>query len=167
MDKLSESSTTPVRVGDMLLGSSITSAASACKLDEGRQAAGAGLEEPRPDLLLLDAGAGRQGARLHGDRRSLPPRSRRRCTASRSRPARNCGARPKVGKYHAALLRTGDDKLLMLEDAGNLVLLDPDPKEYRELARAKVCGDTWAHPALANGRLYVRDDKELVCVELK
>jgi hypothetical protein len=71
-----------------------------------------------------------------------------------------------VGKYHASLLRTGDQKLLMLEETGNLVLLDPDPKEYRELARAKICGETWAHPALANGRLYVRDANELLCVQL-
>jgi hypothetical protein len=54
----------------------------------------------------------------------------------------------------------------MLEEAGDLVLLDPSPKEYRELARSKVCGQTWAHPALANGRLYVRDNKELICLQL-
>jgi hypothetical protein len=52
----------------------------------------------------------------------------------------------KVGRYHAGLLRTGDGKLLMLEDQGDLVLLDPSPKGYRELARSKVCGATWAHP---------------------
>jgi len=71
-----------------------------------------------------------------------------------------------IGKYHAALLRTAGEKLLLLDDTGNLVLLDPDPKAYRELARAKVCGSTWAHPALANGKLYVRDDKELICLQL-
>ena len=75
-------------------------------------------------------------------------------------------SRPNVGKYHASLLRTGDNKLLMLEEAGNLVLLDPSPKAYKELARAKICGNTWAHPALANGRLFVRDGKDLVCVPL-
>jgi outer membrane protein assembly factor BamB len=72
----------------------------------------------------------------------------------------------KVGKYHAALLRTGDNKLLMSCDSGDLVLIDPDAKEYRELARSKVCGETWAHPALADGRLYVRDDKELICLKI-
>jgi hypothetical protein len=71
-----------------------------------------------------------------------------------------------VGTYHASLLRTGDDKLLLMEEAGDLVLLEPSPKEYRELARAHVCGNTWAHPALADGRLYIRDGKELVCVQL-
>jgi len=47
-----------------------------------------------------------------------------------------------------------------------LTLIDPDPKRYRELARAKICGQTWAHPALVHGRLYIRDDKELLCLEL-
>jgi outer membrane protein assembly factor BamB len=85
-----------------------------------------------------------------------------------AKTGKNLWAQPKVvGQYHATLLRTGDSKLLMLEEAGNLVLLDPDPKEYKELARSKVCGHTWAHPALANGRLYVRDDKEVICLQLE
>ena len=75
-------------------------------------------------------------------------------------------SRDKVGEYHASLLRTGDNKLLLVEEPGDLVLLDPDPKKYRELARTKICGNTWAHPALANGRFYIRDAKELICVEL-
>jgi hypothetical protein len=74
--------------------------------------------------------------------------------------------RENIGRYHAALLRTGDNKLLMHSDSGELVLIDPDPKEYRELCRAKICGQTWAHPAIANGKLYVRDARELICVEL-
>jgi len=74
--------------------------------------------------------------------------------------------RPKVGEFHTSLLRTGNNKLLMLEEAGDLVLIDPDPKEYRELARAKVCGHVWAHAALADGKLYVRDDKDVLCLEL-
>ena len=51
-------------------------------------------------------------------------------------------------------------------DAGNLILLQPDATAYKELARSKVCGPTWAHPALSDGRVYVRDDKELVCLKL-
>jgi outer membrane protein assembly factor BamB len=71
-----------------------------------------------------------------------------------------------VGTYHATLLRTGDDKLLMVEEKGSLVLIDANRKDYTELSRSKICGNTWAHPALANGRLYIRDAKELICVEL-
>lgn len=74
--------------------------------------------------------------------------------------------RPKTGRYHAALLKTGDDKLLLLDDNGDLALFQPNPKEYQELARSKVCGRTWAHPALADGRLYLRDETDLICVEL-
>jgi len=72
----------------------------------------------------------------------------------------------KVGKYHAALVRTADEKLLMLDDAGNLILLQPDATAYKELCRAKVCGETWAHPAVSDGRVFVRDNKELVALKL-
>jgi outer membrane protein assembly factor BamB len=74
--------------------------------------------------------------------------------------------KPGIGHYHAALLRTGDDKLLVLDDSGNLTLLAHDPKGYRQLARSKVCGPTFGSPVLANGRLYVRDDKEVICLDL-
>ena len=75
--------------------------------------------------------------------------------------------RPRVGAFHASLLRTGDNKLLLLEEGGELVMIDPNPKEYKELARSKICGNTWAHPALADGRFYIRDGSALICVPLK
>jgi outer membrane protein assembly factor BamB len=72
-----------------------------------------------------------------------------------------------MGKYHAALLRMGDGNLLMHDDTtGDLRLVAPDPKEYRELARSKACGSTWAHPAIAGGMVFVRDNKELVALAL-
>jgi outer membrane protein assembly factor BamB len=75
-------------------------------------------------------------------------------------------SRKKVGTYHATLIRTGDDKVLMVEEKGDLVLFDHNRKAYTELARSNICGNTWAHPAIANGRLYIRDAKDLICVEL-
>jgi outer membrane protein assembly factor BamB len=72
----------------------------------------------------------------------------------------------KVGYYHAGLIRTGDDKLLVLNDAGLLTLLEVDAKGAKELARAKVCGGTLVNPALADGRLYVRDGKQVVCLKV-
>src|SRR5262249_17588733 len=73
-----------------------------------------------------------------------------------------------VGRYHAALLKTANDKFLMLTDLGDLVLLEPNVKEYKELCRAKIVKgqQIWAHPALSNGKVYLRDDKELICVEV-
>jgi outer membrane protein assembly factor BamB len=75
-------------------------------------------------------------------------------------------ARRDVGDYHAGLLCTGDDKLLLLTETGTLKLIDPSPKGYRELASAKVCGHTFVNPALADGCLFTRDEKAVTCVRL-
>src|SRR5262249_54334814 len=71
-----------------------------------------------------------------------------------------------AGYYHAAIIRTGDGKLLSLNDAGSLSLWEFDAKGAKELCRAKVCGGTLVAPALAGGRLYVRDGKEVVCLKM-
>src|SRR5262249_52980817 len=73
--------------------------------------------------------------------------------------------KPNVGKYHASPLRTGGNKLLMLDDGGNLMLLEPRFLECKGRAKRNVCHEAWAHPALADGRLYVRDGENLVCVQ--
>ena len=55
--------------------------------------------------------------------------------------------KPKVGKYHAALLRLGDGNLLMHDDTtGDLRLLAANLKEYQELARSKACGPDLGPP---------------------
>ena len=54
----------------------------------------------------------------------------------------------------------------MLDDNGYLTLFAADPKEFKQLAKSKVCGPTWAHPALVDGKVYLRDEKELICVPL-
>lgn len=75
--------------------------------------------------------------------------------------------RDKVGFFHAGLLRTGNDRLLLLDDGGGLRLLAHDPKKYHELAEAKaVCGATFANPALADGCLFLRDRAAVLCVPL-
>ena len=73
--------------------------------------------------------------------------------------------KPGIGKYHAAILRTGDDKLLLMDDAGKLTLFQPDTEKYKELATATVCGPTWAHPAVAGGFVVIRDEKELIVLK--
>jgi hypothetical protein len=56
--------------------------------------------------------------------------------------------------------------LLVLTYDGQLLLLAANPEKYTELGRAQVCGNTWSHPALADGKLYVRDMRELQCFDL-
>ncbi|MEM1447764.1 MAG: PQQ-binding-like beta-propeller repeat protein [Planctomycetota bacterium] len=60
------------------------------------------------------------------------------------------------------------DHLVALGDAGQLVVVDATPDEYRERGRAELLdGKCWSSPAYADGRVYVRSTKEAACVELK
>jgi len=70
------------------------------------------------------------------------------------------------GYFHAGLIRTGDGKLLILSDSGTLRLAEDTGKELKELSNAKVCGGTLTNPSYANGRLYLRDDKNVICYQL-
>jgi outer membrane protein assembly factor BamB len=56
--------------------------------------------------------------------------------------------------------------LLALTDTGELVLLAASPNQYTEMSRVQVCGRNWNFPACADGRLYVRDSRELICYDL-
>jgi outer membrane protein assembly factor BamB len=61
-----------------------------------------------------------------------------------------------------------DGKLVILTESGDLVLAEPTPEAYREKARARVLTNPCrAELALANGRLYGRDNTKLVCWDLR
>jgi outer membrane protein assembly factor BamB len=66
---------------------------------------------------------------------------------------------------YASSIAVGKNVLILTYD-GQLVLIAADPAKYTELARAQVCGKTWSHPALVDGKLYVRDGRELQCLDL-
>lgn len=60
-----------------------------------------------------------------------------------------------------------DGHLIVLSDKGKLVLIEATPEGYKEKASAEILeGRCISVPALANGRLYLRNTKELVCVDL-
>ncbi|MCG8648598.1 MAG: PQQ-like beta-propeller repeat protein [Pirellulales bacterium] len=59
------------------------------------------------------------------------------------------------------------DKLVVLSDAGEVVLVNASPEKYDEIGRVKaVDGKCWSTPAYANGRIYVRSTKEAACLAL-
>ncbi|HEX8910765.1 MAG TPA: PQQ-binding-like beta-propeller repeat protein [Humisphaera sp.] len=70
-----------------------------------------------------------------------------------------------LGKEHAGLIAVGD-AVLALGDNGDLVAFAADAGGYKELGRATVAGKNWCVPAYVDGRLYLRDWRELKCVEL-
>ena len=61
-----------------------------------------------------------------------------------------------------------DGHLLILSERGVLALAAADPSEYREKARFTLFRNkTWTMPSLADGRLFVRDQQELVALDLR
>lgn len=66
------------------------------------------------------------------------------------------------GEQVSSTIAVGD-KLIVVDDSGELVILKANPNRYEELARMQVCGKTWDFPAFANGKLYVRDQREIAC----
>jgi outer membrane protein assembly factor BamB len=168
-DELLESSTTPALCGHLLMASSITFGSVGLKLATMDDKPGANQLWKNPALTCYFATPVPVGTdHLYVVTGTKPPAVFSQATLHciDAKTGKDLCKTKVVGKYHATLLRTGDDKLLMLEEAGNLVLLDPDPtKGLPELARARVCGQTWAHPAISNGRIYIRDDKEVLCLQ--
>jgi outer membrane protein assembly factor BamB len=169
VDKLLESSTTPVQAGDHLVASAITYGTVALELKERDDKPDAKEKWKEPALTSYFTTPVALGHDLYMVTGSNPLAFKSaeavlHCVDLASGKER--WKKPGVGVYHAALLRTGNDRILMMEENGTLVLIEPDPKAYRELARSKVCGHAWAHPAISAGKLYVRDEKELVCVRL-
>lgn len=71
-----------------------------------------------------------------------------------------------LGYFHIGVIALAENRLLILTDAGKLILADGAREGYRELCNAKVCRGTFCNPALVDGRLVVRDDREVVCVRL-
>jgi len=169
VDKLNESSTTPVLAGDVLLASSITYGMVGLRLKKKDGAFEVERVWRNPKLTCYFSTpipVGQKHVYLVTGALSFKPTSALHCIEADT--GKILWTVPKVGKYHAALLKTADDKMLMLSDLGDLVLFEPNPKGYKELARSKVVKgeQIWAHPALVDGKLYFRDEKELICLEM-
>lgn len=59
------------------------------------------------------------------------------------------------------------DMLLVLTEKGKVALVKADPAAFTEVAIVDaITGKTWNHPAIANGKLYVRNSQEMACFEL-
>lgn len=72
--------------------------------------------------------------------------------------------KPRFGKGNAIL---ADGKLWVSTMAGELIVVRAVPTDYEELARADVGISTRQAPALAGGLLYLRDDENIACYDVR
>ncbi len=70
-----------------------------------------------------------------------------------------------------------NDKVWLFNERGELLLASLSPAGFQEIARAKIIDPTtsqlnrrggvcWSHPAFAMKRIFVRNDRELKCIDL-
>jgi outer membrane protein assembly factor BamB len=86
--------------------------------------------------------------------------------------------KPEERWANAFLVEQGD-RYFLFNEKGDLIIASLSPKGYEEISRAHILEPTglaqmpglrrnvvWTFPAFANKSMYVRNDKELVCVSL-
>ena len=72
------------------------------------------------------------------------------------------------GGFRAGTVTLAGDRLLILAESGELTMAAASPAGFKVLSRAKILeGTVRAYPALADGRLYARNESRLVCVDLR
>jgi outer membrane protein assembly factor BamB len=159
-------SPTPIAIGDKLVTS--TQAHGAIAVQIGKKgdalAANAAWQDQNQKSYFSSGVAVGDLVLLVTNQIEIAPTTSIACLDAKS--GKSLWTKEKAGYFHAGLIRTGDNKVLVLNDSGVLSLLDVDAAGAKELCKAKVCGGTLVNPALAAGRLVVRDDKELICLQL-
>jgi outer membrane protein assembly factor BamB len=73
----------------------------------------------------------------------------------------------KEGRYGYGQLLLASGHLVVLSGEGELVLVRARAEKHEELARFQaIPGKTWNHPAIADGKLLVRNAVEMACFEM-
>ena len=62
-----------------------------------------------------------------------------------------------------------DGLIYLVDGNGNLNLVDPNPQAYKVISKVNLLGgkEIWAPMALADGKLVLRDQKQMKCLDLK
>ena len=64
-----------------------------------------------------------------------------------------------------------DGRIYYRTEDGAIILIEPSRKEYLERGRfeqpERADKPAWAHPIIANGKLYIRDQDTLFCYDVK
>jgi hypothetical protein len=78
-------------------------------------------------------------------------------------------------RWANAFIVKNQDRFFLFNEKGDLIIAHLSPKGYEEISRAHVIDPVnrdpgrlvvWSHPAFAHRRMFVRNDQEIVCVDL-
>jgi outer membrane protein assembly factor BamB len=73
----------------------------------------------------------------------------------------------KGGRYGYGQVLLANGHLIVLSESGELALVKAAPDNYQELVRFQAIeGKTWNDPAIAEGRLLVRNANQMACFDL-
>jgi len=73
------------------------------------------------------------------------------------------------GLGKGSLMMSADGRLIIMSEAGELVIAKANPQQFEVAARAQILSKTkcWTSPVLANGRIYARNAAgDFVCVDV-
>ena len=82
----------------------------------------------------------------------------------------------KLFDFATVFIIENEGRYLMYTDGGELIIGNLSPAGYEEIDRVKILEPTgaargrkivWSHPAFSNGHMFARNDKEIICVDLK
>jgi outer membrane protein assembly factor BamB len=74
----------------------------------------------------------------------------------------------KGGRYGYGQLLLASGHLIISSESGEIALVKASPDKYQELARFQAIeGKTWNVPAIADGRLIVRNTTEMACFRIQ
>jgi outer membrane protein assembly factor BamB len=73
----------------------------------------------------------------------------------------------KDGRYGYGQVLLAGDHLILTSDKGEVALVKATPDGYNEVARFEALkGQTWNYPAIAGGRLLVRNSNEMAAYDI-
>jgi outer membrane protein assembly factor BamB len=72
----------------------------------------------------------------------------------------------KQSRFGKSNMILADGRLWISTMKGELILAAASPEGYQEISRCTLIETTRQAPVIADGRLYLRDDQEIVCVKV-
>jgi outer membrane protein assembly factor BamB len=177
---------TPRKLGNLLFVTSFYNGPMMMKLDSDKPAAsllwrGKSSQETRTDKLhaimctpVLEEGY-IYGVCSYGQLRCLKADTGERVWESVQATGSTGDTSRQSDRWKNAFIVKNGDRFFLANELGDLIIAKLSPKGYQEISRTHLLDPTtpeagrpvvWSHPAFANKSVYMRNDKEIICVSL-